>query len=67
VQVMGEDDENGDAADSVELWDLLSHRRRQRPNARTVLNVDLLAYVSILRGEKGQIEREQLQPTLSIS
>ena len=63
---MGEDDENGDAADGVELWDLLSHRRRQRLNARTLLDVEWLAYVSTVRGVKGQIGREQLQPGHSI-
>jgi hypothetical protein len=54
VEIVREDNKNGDAADGIELRNLLSHGRCQRLNARSRLNAGLLAYVSTVRGQKGQ-------------
>jgi len=56
---MGENNEYGKAADGIKLWNFLSHGRRQRLNARSQFNAELLAYVSTVRGEKGQLHREE--------
>jgi hypothetical protein len=55
------DDQDGDAADGIKLWDLLSHGGRQRLNTGSQIDVEQLAYVSTVREQKGQMQREEMR------
>jgi hypothetical protein len=52
---MGKDNQNGNAADGIELRNLLSHGRCQRLNAGWKADAELLDYGSTVREEKGQM------------
>jgi len=56
---MHKNDQDGNAADGIKLWDLLSHGRRQRLNTGSQIDVERLAYVSTVREQKGQMQGEE--------
>ena len=58
MKVVYKDNQDGNAADGIELRNFLSHGRRQRLNAGWKTNVELLDYGSTVRGEKGQMRRK---------
>ena len=59
MKVVCKDNQDGDAADGIELRNFLSHGRCRPLNVGREPDAKLLAYGSIVREAKGQIRRKE--------